>query len=68
MLYILNILGAIKKITIKEPKHFILENYYRRIEFLKENSYYSKKHQKKNDLLLLATKLKEKISDPSNTK
>ena len=30
--------------------------------------YYSLKHQKKKDLLLLATKLIEKITDATNTK
>ena len=59
-MYILNIHSAIKKMKIKELKDFIFENYYRQIEFTKENSYYSMKHQKKKDLLLLATKLIEK--------
>ena len=58
-MYILNILSATKKITIKEMKDFIFENYYRRIGFPKENTYYSIK-QKKKELLLLATKLIEK--------
>ena len=43
--------------TIKEIKDFIFENYYGRVEFPKENSYYayySVKHQKIKDLLLLA--------------
>ena len=46
-----------KKMTIKEIKDFIFENYYGRVEFPKENSYYayySVKHQKIKDLLLLA--------------
>ena len=57
--------------TIKELKDFIFENYYnyyRRIRFPKENSYYSMKHQKKKDLLLLPTKLIEKIPNASNAK
>ena len=32
--------------TIIELRDFIFENYYRRIGFTKENSYYSIKHQK----------------------
>ena len=36
MMYILNILSALKKITIKELRDFIFENYYRRIEFRKK--------------------------------
>ena len=43
--------------TIKNLKNFIFENYYRQIGFTNENSSYSMKHQKKKDLLLLATKL-----------
>ena len=54
--------------TIKELKDFIFENYYRRIRFPKENSYYLMKHQKKKDLLLLPTKLIEKIPNASNAK
>ena len=46
--------------TIKELKDFIFENYYRRIGFTKENSYYSVKYQQKKDLLLYATKIREK--------
>ena len=42
--------------AIKELRDFIFKNYYRKIGFTKENSYYSMKHQKKKDLLLLATK------------
>ena len=45
--------------TINELEDFIYENYYRRIGFPEENSYYSMKHQKKN-LKLFATKLTEK--------
>ena len=54
--------------TIKEVKDFIFENYYRRIRFPKENSYYSMKHQKKKDLLLLPTKLIQQIPNASNAK
>ena len=54
--------------TIKELKDFISENDYRRIGFTKENSYYLVKHQKEKDLLLLVTKLIQKIPDASNAK
>ena len=60
MMYILNILSAIKKTRIKELKDFIFKSYYRQIEFTKENSFYSLKHQKKKDLILLPTKLIKK--------
>ena len=59
-MYILNILSAIKKTRIKELKDFIFKSYYRQIEFTKENSFYSLKHQKKKDLILLPTKLIKK--------
>ena len=52
----LNIQSIIKKMTIKELKDFAFENYYQRIRFTKENSYFSMKHRKKY-LLLLASKL-----------
>ena len=57
-----------KKLTVKELKEFIFENYYRRIGFAKENFCYSMKHQKKKDFLLLATKLNQKMPDSSNHK
>ena len=46
--------------TVKELKKFIFESYYRRIEFTKENWYYSIKHQKKKHLKLFASKLIKK--------
>ena len=49
---ILNILSVKEKMTTKELKDFIYENYHRRIVFPKGNSYYSMKHQKEKDLQL----------------
>ena len=46
-MYILSIVSAIKKMIVKELKDFIFENCQQRMGFSKENSYYSKKHQKK---------------------
>ena len=46
-MYILNIASAINKISVNEIRDFIFEKYYERIEFSKENSYHSMKHQKK---------------------
>ena len=68
MMYILNIARAIKKTSVNEIRDFIFENYYKRIEFSREDSYYSMKRLKRKDLLLLANKLIEKISDPRNAK
>ena len=42
--------------TVIELKEFIFGNYYKRIRFSKENSYYSLKHQEKKDLTLFAIK------------
>ena len=54
-MYILNIAISIKKMTVKQIRNCIFENYYKRIGFSKENAYYSMKHQKKKDLQLFAT-------------
>ena len=40
-MYILNIARAIKKMSVNEIRDFIFQNYYKRIAFSKENSYYS---------------------------
>ena len=56
-MYILNIAKALKKRSVNEIKDFIFENYYKRIGFSKESSYYSMKRLKKKDLWLLANKL-----------
>ena len=67
-MYPLNIFSTIKNMAIKEVKAVIYKNYFRPIGFVKESSYYSMTHQKKSDLILLATKLIEKLSDRTNTK
>ena len=67
-MYILNITNVMKKMTVNRHRNFIFENYYKRIGFVKERSYYSMKCLKRKDLLLLATKLIKKTPDPHNTK
>lgn len=47
--------------TLNKFRYFIYENYQKQIGFLKETSYNSVKQTKKNNLLLLATELIEKI-------
>ena len=47
--------------TLNKFRYFIYENYHKQIGFLKETSYNSVKQTKKNNLLLLVTKLIEKI-------
>ena len=59
-MYSLNIASA--TMTVIERKDFIFENYYKRIGFVKESSYYSMKRLKRKDLLLRATKLIKKNS------
>lgn len=66
-MHILNIFNVIK-ISQSNLKNFIYENYYRRVQFPKENCYYSMKNQKKKHLLLLATKLIEEVLDATNAK
>ena len=39
-MYFLNIASIRKKMPINEIRDFIFENYYKRIRFSKENSYY----------------------------
>ena len=46
-MYMLNIVKSIKKMPVIEIKDLIFENYFKIIEFSKENSYYSMKHLKK---------------------
>ena len=53
---------------VNEIRNSIFENYYKRIGFSKENSYYSMKSLKKKYLLLLAKKLIEKLPDSHNAK
>ena len=53
--------------TVNELEDFIFKNYYSQMEFAKEDSFYSMKHQKK-DLQLFAAKLIKKIPSPSNSK
>ena len=49
-------------------KTLALETIIKKIEFLKESGYYSMKCLKIKGLWLLATKLIEKLPDPSNAK
>ena len=62
MMYILNIVSAIKTMTIKELKSFIFKNYYKQVRFSRENNSYSINYQKNKYLLFLATKLKPDAS------
>ena len=59
-MFILNIASAIRKIAVNELRDSIFENYYKQIGFSEENSYYTRRHQEKKDLQLIATKLTEK--------
>ena len=54
-MYILNIVKAIKKMSINEIKGFIFENHYKRIGFSKENGDYSMKIFKEKDYCCLQT-------------
>ena len=67
-MYTLNITKAIKKMSV----NFINENYYKQIEFSKEDSYRSlkrsKKKKKKKELLLFENRLIEKVPHTRNAK
>ena len=54
--------------SVHGMRDFIFENYYKRIGFTRESSYYSMKRLKRKDLLLLANKLIEEVPDPRNAK
>ena len=54
-MYILNIASAIKEMLVNELREFIFENYYKRIGFVKERSYYSMKRLKKKLCYCLQT-------------
>ena len=47
--------------TVNELRNFVFENYYKRIGFARENSFYSIIHQKRNDSQLFPTKLTKKF-------
>ena len=53
---------------VNEIRKFIFENYYKRIGFSKENSYYQMKRLKRKDLMLLVNELVGKAPDPRNAK
>ena len=67
-MHTLNIIKAIKEMSVNDIRDFIFENYYKRIGFSKETSYYSMKRLKGKDLFLLANKLAEKEPNPCNAK
>ena len=48
-MYVLNFFQLSKKMTVKELRDVIFENYYGRFGFPNENSYYSIKTQKKKN-------------------
>ena len=64
----MNIAIDIKKKSLNEIRDFIFENYYKRIEFSKGNSYFSLERKNKKDLLFLASKFTEKIPNSHNAK
>ena len=67
-MYTLNIIRAIKKMSVNEIRNFIFENYYKCIVFSKESSYSMKHLKRKKDLLLLANKSIEKVPNHCNAK
>ena len=58
-MYTLNIIRAIKKMSVNEIRNFIFENYYKRIVFSKESSY-SMKHLKKKRFIVARKQINRK--------
>ena len=68
-MHTLNIIKAIKMMSVIDIRDLIFENDYKRIGFSKEYSYYSMQRLKRKDLMFLAKKkLIEKVSDSRNAK
>ena len=67
-MYTLNIVKAIKKMSLNDIRDFFFENYYKRTGCSKESSYFSMNHLKRKYLLMLANKLMQKVTDPRNAK
>ena len=59
-MYISNIANTTKQMTDNKLIDFIFKNYYKRIGFVKERSYYPINRLNRKDLSLLATKLIKK--------
>ena len=53
-MYILNIARVIKKMFVNEIRDIVFENYYKRVAFSKQNSYYSMTRLKK--MFIVASK------------
>ena len=56
-MYTLNIVKAIKKMSVNDIRNFNFEDYYKRTGYFKEDSCCSMKFLKRKYLLLLANKL-----------
>ena len=54
--------------SLNDIRDLFFDNYYKRIGFSEESSYFSMKHLKRNELLLLANKLMQKVPDRRNAK
>ena len=59
-MYTLNIVRAIKKMSVNEIRDFIFENYYKLNGFSKENSYYTLKRLKKKRFTVACKKINRK--------
>ena len=59
-MYILNIVRVIKTMSVNEIRDFIFGNFYKRIGFSKESSYYSMKGLKK--IIVACKQINRKIT------
>ena len=65
VIYILNVASAINQMTVNS---FIFENYYKKNRFCQRKHLFFNDTFGKKGLLLIATKLIEKIADPIDAK
>ena len=68
VMYTLNFIKAIKKMSAIEIRDIFYENYYKRIGFSKEESYCPLKSLTKERLFSFANKLIKIVADPRNAK
>ena len=59
-MYTLNIVRAMKKMSVNEIREFVFEDYHKRIGFSKESSYYSVKRLKKKSFIVACKQINRK--------
>ena len=65
MMYILNIINVIKKMTVEDLREFTSESYYKQIGRTKEDGHYLFKKQRERRFVILAKNLTKSYSKSS---